>query len=119
IENCFLINNYCGIYVKGAMAQSSISTYYFYIINNYFANNQRDIYTAFDTASGKILNNFFDHNLLGFDIGSSSIYLNSGGSTSNLYNPYYIIISNNEFIDGNISSNCNYTIFSNNIFTEI
>lgn len=119
IENCFLINNYCGICVKGTTTGSSISTCYFYIINNYFANNQQDIYIVFDAASGKILNNFFDHNLLGFDIGNSSIKLNSGGNTSSLYNPYYIIISNNEFIDGGISSNCNYTIFSNNIFTEI
>ena len=119
IENCFLINNYCGIYVGGTTTGSSISTCYFYIINNYFANNQRDIYIVFDAASGKILNNFFDHNLLGFDIGDSSIKLNSGGNTSGLYNPYYIIISNNEFIEGGISSNCNYTIFSNNIFTEI
>ena len=118
IENCFLINNYYGIHVGGTTTGSSISTYYFYIINNYFANNQRDIHIVFDAASGKILNNFFDHNLLGYDIGGPSITLNSGGSASGLYNPHYIIISNNEFIDGSISSNCNYTIFSNNIFTE-
>lgn len=118
IENCFLINNYYGIYVEGATAQSSISTYYFYIINNYFENNQRDIHIVFSAVHGKILNNFFNHNLLGFNIGYSSILLNSGGNTSGVYNPDYIIISNNEFIEGGISSNCNYTIFSNNIFTE-
>lgn len=119
IENCFLINNYCGIYVGGTTTGSSTSTYYFYIINNYFANNQQDIYIVFNAVHGKILNNFFDHNLLGFDIGNPSIKLNPGGSASGLYNPDYIIISNNEFIEGGISSNCNYTIFSNNIFTEI
>ena len=118
IKNCFLINNYCGIHVQGTTTGSSISTCYFYIINNYFANNQQDIYAVFDAVNGKILNNFFDHNLLGTNVGYPSIYINSGGNTSNLYTPYYIIINNNEFIDGGISSSCNYTIFSNNIFTE-
>lgn len=119
IKNCFLVNNYYGICAGGTTTESSISTCYFYIINNYFSNNQEDIEAVFDAASGKILNNFFDHNLLGTNAGFASILLNSGGNTSSLYNPYYIIISNNEFINGGISSNCNYTIFSNNIFTEI
>ena len=119
IKNCFLINNYCGIYVSGKTTQSSISTYYFYIINNYFSNNQQDIALSFDAVHGKILNNFFDHNLLGTNEGFYSITFNSGGNASGIYHPYYIIISNNEFIKGGIFGKCNYTIFSNNIFTEI
>lgn len=119
IEDCFLINNRCGIYMDGTTTQSSISTCYFYVINNYFTNNREDIKAVFDVANGKILNNFFDRNLFDTVTGYSSIILNSGGNTSSVYNPYYIIISNNEFINGGVSSNCNYTIFSNNIFTEI
>lgn len=119
IEDCFLVNNYCGIYIGGTTGQSSITPCYFYIMNNYFANNREDIEATFDAVGGKILNNFFDHNLLDTDMKSSSIILNAGGSSSGLYNPHYIIISNNEFIDGGIYSNCNYIIFSNNIFTEI
>lgn len=118
IEDCFLVNNYCGIYIGGTTSQSSITPCYFYIMNNYFANNKEDIEATFDAVNGKILNNFFDHNLLGTSVRSSSIILNAGGSSSGLYNPHYIIISNNEFIDGGIYSNCNYIIFSNNIFTE-
>ena len=119
IEDCFLINNYCGIYVRGTGTQSSISTCYFYVINNYFTNNREDINAIFNVTSGKILNNFFDHNLLDINRGWASITLRSGGNTSGIYNPHYIIISNNEFINGGISSNCNYTVFSNNIFAEI
>lgn len=119
IEDCFLINNYCGIYVRGTSTQSSISTCYFYVINNYFTNNREDINAIFDVANGKILNNFFDRNLFDTVTRYFSIILNSGGSSSGLYKPHYIIISNNEFINGGIFSNCNYTIFSNNIFTEI
>ena len=118
IKDCFLVNNYYGIYIGGTTSQSSITTCYFYVINNYFANNREDIHAVFGVANGKILNNFFDHNLSDINRGLASITLNSGGNASGLYSPHYIIISNNEFIDGSIYSNCNYTIFSNNIFTE-